>query len=75
MCPLAASCAVSQTTGISFQVSPDGRRVLLFDSASGRRLLSPAEWEALAASEAEARANAEAELARLREELARLRER
>jgi Uma2 family endonuclease len=65
----------SQTTGIAFQVSPDGRRVLLFEVASGRRLLSPAEWEAVATREAEARASAEAEAARLREELERLRSR
>lgn len=71
--PDAEGRLISQSTGIAFQMSPDGRRVLLFDSASGRRLLSPAEWEALAAREAEARANAEAEMARLREELERLR--
>ena len=58
----------SLTTGIAFQLASDGSRLLLFDLASGRRLLSRAEWEAKAES-------AEAELARLREELKRLRSR
>jgi Uma2 family endonuclease len=64
---------LSQSTGLWFQVSPDGRRILVFEFPSGRRLLTPAEWKARAVQEAEARKAAESEVARLQEELERLR--
>ena len=92
---------LSETTGISFQVSPDGQRIFLFEDSTGRRLLNLTEQEERAdreaekaireanarqaaernvIREAEARRAAEeeasqtrAELARLREELERLR--
>jgi Uma2 family endonuclease len=50
---------LSETTGLWFQVSPDRSRILLFEAASGRRLLTSTELEA--------------ELARLQEEIQRLR--
>ena len=57
---------LSETTGIWFQVSPDGQRIYLFEASTGRRLLN--------LTEQEERANrAEAEAARLRAELERLR--
>ena len=49
----------SETTGLWFQVSPDRSHILLFEAASGRRLLTSTELEA--------------ELARLQEEIRRLR--
>jgi Uma2 family endonuclease len=64
---------LSQTAGLWFQISADRKQVLVFEFPSGRRLLTPTEWKALAVREEEARRAAEAELARLREELERLR--
>ncbi|HYU34160.1 MAG TPA: Uma2 family endonuclease [Thermoanaerobaculia bacterium] len=71
---------LSETTGIWFQVSPDGERILLFEVPTGRRLLNLTEQEERANREAEARKaaedarhTAEAEMARLRAELERLR--
>jgi len=78
---------LSETTGLWFQVAPDGERVFVFEHPSGRRLLNSAEHEEQAAREAEARKNAEArltreaeartvaedEVARLRAEIERLR--
>lgn len=78
---------LSETTGLWFQVSPDGSRVFVFESPSGRRLLNLREEkeraeeaearakraEEKAKSETEARASAEAEIARLKAELDRLR--
>jgi Uma2 family endonuclease len=66
---------LSETTGLWFQVSPDGNRVLLSEAATGRRLLTREEEETLR-KEAEERARrAEDEIARLRAELDRLRSR
>jgi len=65
---------LSETTGLWFQVSPDGDRVFVFERPSGRRLLNSAEHEAQANHEAEARKAAEDEIARLRVEIERLRE-
>jgi Uma2 family endonuclease len=59
---------LSETTGIWFQVSPDGNRILLFEAATGQRLLTWEEEETL-------RKAAEDEVARLRAELDRLRSR
>jgi Uma2 family endonuclease len=71
---------LSQTAGLWFQVSPDRKRVLVFEFPSGRRLLTPTEWKALAIQEEETRKaaeekamRAETELARLQKELERLR--
>lgn len=69
----------SETTGLSFAVSPAGDEIDIFEAATGRRLLTPVEEEESrraaeeeAQREAEARRAAEAELARLREEIERL---
>jgi Uma2 family endonuclease len=71
---------LSETTGLWFQVSPDGNRVRIFEHPSGRPLLTHQEVGALreAAEEKtrlaeEKTRNAEAETARLRAELDRLR--
>jgi len=56
---------LSQTTGLLFGVAEDGRMLLVLNAATGERLLAPAE---------EAR-EAQAEVARLREEIERLRRR
>lgn len=78
---------LSETTGLWFQVSPDGRRVRIFEHPSGRLLPSRQEIEEKAKAEAqarkvaeeqtraeaEARKTAEAEVARLRAEIDRLR--
>jgi Uma2 family endonuclease len=64
--PDAEGCILSETTGLWFQVSPDRSRILVFEHPSGRRLLSSVELEDEAAQ-------AEAELARLRKEIERLR--
>jgi Uma2 family endonuclease len=65
---------LSETTGLWFQVSPDGRRVLMFEHPSGRPLPTRQEIEEKAQAEvAQARKAAEAEVARLRAEIDRLR--
>ncbi|MFL6198789.1 MAG: Uma2 family endonuclease [Thermoanaerobaculia bacterium] len=79
---------LSETTGLWFQASPDGRRVLMFEHPSGRPLPTRREIEEKAKAEvaqarkaaeeqtraeAEARKAAEAEVARLRAEIDRLR--
>jgi Uma2 family endonuclease len=71
---------LSRTTGLWFQISPDGNEVLLFNAATGERLLTRAEEEELRkAAEERARAAEEkavqtaAEVERLRAEIARLR--
>lgn len=64
---------LSETTGIWFQVSPDGQRILLFEAATGRRLLNLGEEKDLRRVAEERADRAEAELARLRAELERLR--
>jgi Uma2 family endonuclease len=77
----------SETTSLWFQSSPDGKRVLVFEHSGGRRLLNLEETadrllateekaraaQARAEREAEAREAAEAEIARLKAELDRLR--
>jgi Uma2 family endonuclease len=87
MVPEAQGRFLSETTGIWFQVSPDGQRILLFEDATGRRLLNLEEHadradretearkaaERQALREAEARQAAEKEAARLRAEIERLR--
>ena len=77
--PDAQGRLLSETTGVLFAVSSEGDRVLLFDAATGERLLTSTEEEAarreaevLARSEVQARQEAEAEVARLRAELDRL---
>jgi Uma2 family endonuclease len=71
---------LSETTGLWFQVSPDGRRVLIFEHPSGRSLPTRREIETTAKAEARARKAAEerakaaeAEVTHLRAELDRLR--
>jgi Uma2 family endonuclease len=59
----AEGCLLSTTTGLRFGVAPDGKSIQLLDAATGELLLSSAEG----------RRKAEAELARLRAELDRLR--
>lgn len=71
--PDAESRILSQSTGLWFQVSPDRTRVLIYEHPSGRRLLTPAELERRTAEEVERADRAEFELARLQEELERLR--
>lgn len=70
----------SKAAGLWFAVSPDRNRIFLFESPGGRRLLSAdemaaeARWEIEARRAAEERAKAaEADNARLRAELERLR--
>jgi Uma2 family endonuclease len=63
---------LSKTTDLWFEVSPDGERVFVFDRA-GRRLLNLEEQQEEASRQAEARKEAEAEIARLRAEIERLR--
>jgi hypothetical protein len=77
----------SATTGLWFQVAPDGERVFVCEHPSGRRLLNSSELEAQAKREAgarkaaedeakrevEARKAAEDEISRLRAEIERLR--
>lgn len=54
----------SETTGLWFQISPDGERVLVFEHPSGRRLLNLEETtDRLLATEEEARAAQERALA------------
>jgi Uma2 family endonuclease len=64
---------LSQSTGLWFQISPDRTRVVIYEHPSGRQLLTPAELEQRAAREAARADRAESELARLQEELERLR--
>jgi Uma2 family endonuclease len=77
---------LSKTTGLLFGIEPEGRQIALTDSISGEKLLSNKEEinarileaearekaEARAEQEARARENAEAEILRLKAELARL---
>ena len=77
--PDAEGGLLSETTGIRFQVGPTGDRVLLFEAATGRRLLNLEEQaemtqaaEERAVREENARQAAEAEVARLRAEIERL---
>lgn len=59
MIPDAEGRLLSETTGIWFQVSPDGQRILLFEHPPGRQLLNLEEQEERADREAEARKAAE----------------
>lgn len=84
--PDAEGRILSETTGLRFATTPDGQWVLVFDAATGERLLTSLEIaeraaraaerarraSKKAARETEARKAAEAVVARLREELARL---
>lgn len=71
--PDAEGRLLSETTGVWFQVSPEGDRIFLLESPGGRRLLNLEETDD-ALREAQERANgAEEEIARLRQELERLR--
>jgi Uma2 family endonuclease len=63
--PDRAGRLLSETTGVWFTVSADGQRLWLVDAETGERLLTAREVEDLAERQA-------AELARMREELARL---
>ena len=70
---------LSEQTGLWFTVSPNGRRVVLVDAATGEAILPRREERAAreaearrADREAEARKAAEAEIARLREQLDQL---
>ncbi len=69
--PDAEGRMLSETTGLRFGVSGDGQRIEIF-APSGERLLTPLEMLGKAAQEAAARQAAEAELARLRAEIERL---
>jgi Uma2 family endonuclease len=64
--PDAQGRLLSETTGVWFQIAPSGDRVLLFEAATGLRLLNLEE-------QTERADRAETENARLREEIARLR--
>ena len=70
--PDAEGHILSETTGLKFGVSPDGQQVFVFEASTGERLLTAAEIQAKGFREAEARKAAEAENARLREQIARL---
>lgn len=67
--PDAEGRIVSETTGLAFGASPDGQAVLVFDTRTGERLLTSQEEVVQVRKEREA---VEAEVARLREEIARL---
>jgi Uma2 family endonuclease len=71
--PDAQGGLLSETTGILFQIAPAGDRLFLFEAATGRRLLNLEEQEERVDREIKARQAAEAETARLREEIERLR--
>jgi hypothetical protein len=74
--PDAEGRIVSETTGLAFGVSSNGQTVMVFDARTGERLYTSSEraaqTEERAAREAEARKDAEDEVTRLREEIARL---
>lgn len=57
--PDAAARILSETTRLWFQVSPDGKRVLVFEHPGGRQLLNLEETEEKARREAQARREAE----------------
>lgn len=69
MKPDAEGRFLSETTGIWFQVSPDGQRIFLFEDSTGRRLLNLTEQEERALR-AEAKAAREAAARRAAEEKA-----
>ncbi|HEX3128290.1 MAG TPA: Uma2 family endonuclease [Thermoanaerobaculia bacterium] len=63
----------SETTNLLFGTDPNEMWMEILDARTGERLLTPAEEEEGRKREAKARQQAEAEVARLRKELARLR--
>ncbi len=71
--PDARGCLRSETTSLLFAPSEDGRAVRVGDAETGKWLLTAREEEAARIREAQARKAAEAEVARLRAELERLR--
>jgi len=64
---------LSETTGLWFQISPDGDEVLLFEHPAGEPLLTHEQEGELRKVAEERAARAEAELERLRAEIERLR--
>jgi Uma2 family endonuclease len=64
---------LSETTGLLFGVSVQGDRIEVFDASTGERILYPLEIEQARTREEYARKAAEAEVARLRREIERLR--
>jgi colicin import membrane protein len=64
---------LSETTGLWFQISPDGEQVLLFKAPTGEPLLAWEDEEKLRKTAEEEAAAAKSELARLQAELERLR--
>lgn len=71
--PDAQGRILARTVGLWFSVSADGQRVLVGDAATGEVLPTPRELEARRVSAEQARDAAEAEIARLRAEIERLR--
>ena len=69
--PDAQGRLLSETTGLWFSISESGQQVLLVDAMTGERLLTSFEEESARQAEEARRRTAEAELASLREELAR----
>jgi Uma2 family endonuclease len=62
----------AETLNLWFEISEDGQKALLIDAETGERLLTAEEARSDGDAAKEAQGAAEAELARLREELARL---
>jgi len=69
MVPDAQGRFLSETTGVWFQVSPDGERIFLYEYPTGRRLLNLTEQEESSSREKE-RANREAQARKAAEEKA-----
>jgi Uma2 family endonuclease len=70
--PDAEGRLLSETTGLWFGTSPDGRRMILTDAETGERLRTSRELQAEFQRATEARCVVELEIARLKEELVRL---
>ena len=66
---------LSESTSLWFQISPDGNRVLLSEYPSGQALLTREDEEELRKAAEERARHAEEEIARLRAELDRLKQR
>jgi Uma2 family endonuclease len=73
--PNSAGYLLSETTQLLFGVAEDGRSPSIIDAATGQRLLADHDIEAARQSAENRAAAAEAELARLREEVDRLKNR
>jgi hypothetical protein len=71
--PDAQGRLLSETVGLLFGANPAGNWAEVVAEETGERLLSPVEIEEALLREIKSRQTAEAEVARLREELARLR--